>query len=166
MNPKTKIFVITLLSLCSSLLYAEIIKDDKYITGQSEFSFKEACKFLTQKESPLIDYVSVSTLNCMGKKLKVAPFCDDKEAANPYYIRAVVDQKSKKVKCLSSKKVILKYKCEGEKDKFCKDPEIGCFLFKEQLAKRLKVAYQSLGEEGILNCYFDVRVNMNIVNED
>jgi hypothetical protein len=62
--------------------------------------------------------------------------------------------------------VILKYKCKAENDKYCKDIEVGCFLFKEQLAKRLKITHQSKTDDGTLNCYFDVRVNMNIINEN
>jgi len=146
-------------------LFAQIIKDEKYITGTSEYSFEDVCKFLTNRESPLIDYKSVTSLNCMGKSLKVAPFCEEKEAANPYYIRAVVDKESKKVQCLSSKRVIIKYQCKSKEDTYCKDVEVGCFLFKEQLAKRLKIVHQSLTDQNILNCYFDVRVDMNIVNE-
>ena len=150
---------------------AKIIKDEKYITGQTEFSFEEACKYLTKRKSPLIDFSSISSLNCMGKKVEVAKFCDYKEAANQYFIRGIVNKTKKRVICLSSKRVIIKYSCEGKKDRFCEDAEIGCFLIKEKLARRLKISHQSLtdsvtpSENKVLNCYFDIGTNsleMNI----
>jgi hypothetical protein len=101
----------------------------------------------------------------MGKKVEISKFCDHKEAANPYFIRGTVDKVKKKVICLSSKRVILKYECEGKKDRFCVDAEIGCFLLKEKLARRLKISHQSLSNKKILNCYFDIGTNsldMNI----
>jgi hypothetical protein len=144
---------------------AKILKDDKYITGQSEFSFSEACKYLTKRDSPLIEVANISTLNCMGKKTEIGRFCDHKEAANPYYIRGIVDTKNQKVICLSSKRVIIKYECEGVEDQFCKDAEIGCFLLKEKLARRLKISHQSItnidspSKKKALNCYFDIGKN-------
>lgn len=149
----------------------KILKDDKYITGKSQFSFEEACKYLTKRNSPLIEVSSISVLSCMGAKKEIGKFCDHKEAANPYYIRGILDKKNKKVICLSSKRVIIKYGCEGKKDRFCKDAEIGCFLLKEKLARRLKISHQSLTEidsssqKKALNCYFDIGTNsldMNI----
>ena len=93
----------------SSALRAKILKDEKTITNISEYSFTEVCKSLTERESALIDFSNISELNCMGQKVDVNKFCDEKEAGNPYYIRAQNDQKKKVVKCISSKKVILKY---------------------------------------------------------
>lgn len=101
----------------------------------------------------------------MGKKVKVDAFCDEKEAGNPYYIRAFVDKETKQVKCQSARRVRIHYKCLKNDKKYCKDAEVGCFLFKEQLAKRLKLVHNSLGDDGILKCYFDVRVDMNITDE-
>lgn len=97
----------------------------------------------------------------MGEKKKVSAFCDEKEAANPYYIRGRVNQEKKQVECLSSKRVIFKYECQSKDDRYCKDVEIGCFLFKEQLAKRLKIIHQSLSEN-ILSCYFGLKPDMNL----
>ena len=105
----------------------------------------------------------MTTLNCMGEKKNISAFCEEKEAANPYYIRAIVNKKTNKVDCLSSKRVLLKYKCETKNDRYCKDKEIGCYLFKEQLAKRLKISHQSLNQN-ILSCYFDIKQKVLIDN--
>lgn len=139
---------------------AEVIRYDNSVSGSSEFSWSEACKYLTKRESPIIDFESVSHLNCMGVKKSVIDFCDYKEAANPYFARAIVSKKNKTVICQSSKRVILKWKCEGKTDKYCKDPEIGCFLLKEKMARRLKLAHRSLTDKkSYLNCYFDTQKN-------
>lgn len=144
----------------AQLSHGEIIKDDKTVTARSKFSFEEACEYLTKRKSPLIDYKSITSLSCMGEVKDVAPFCDYKEAANPYFIRAIVLKDKKQVECLSAKKVILKYKCEGAKDKLCLDSEIGCFLLREKLAKRLKTVHESLTDnKTILNCYYEIGFN-------
>lgn len=138
---------------------AEIVQDDKIITAKSSYSFKEACKYLTKRESPLIDFVSISTLNCMGEKKDIEAFCDFKEAANPYYIRALAFKKNNEVRCLSAKKVTIKYKCEKSEDKLCQDSEIGCFHLREKLAKRLSITYSSITDKKFLNCHFEIKRN-------
>lgn len=94
----------------------------------------------------------------MGTTVKVVTFCDEVEASNPYFTRAFVSVKTKKVVCQSAKRVILKWQCEGNSDPYCKDIDIGCFLFKEKLARRLKLVHKSLDSGKYLNCYFDAPV--------
>ncbi len=138
---------------------AKILRDDHTISGKKEYSWSDVCFYLTKRKSPLIEYHSISTLDCMGDKMEISKFCDEKEAANPYYTRAIV-KKNKKVECQSGKRVILKWQCEGKTDKYCQDEEVGCFLFKEKLARRLKIAHQSLSsDKKTLSCYFDNQFN-------
>ncbi len=106
------------------------------------------------KEYPLIEKKSVYELDCMKKIIDVREFCAKKEADNPYLTRAIV--KNNKVFCQSAKRVVVKYECEGNKDKYCNDVEVGCFLIKEKLAMRLKIAHQSLLQNKVLNCHFDI----------
>lgn len=137
--------------------FATIIKDEKSVTGRKTFSYTEVCENLTKRKSPLIDFKSISSLSCMGEIKQVAPFCDLKEAANPYYIRAIVLQETKQVECLSAKKVVIKYACDGKDDKHCLDSEIGCFMLREKLAKRLQTTFDSFTDnKKYLNCYFEV----------
>lgn len=136
---------------------AKIIKDEVLLTDEKLFSFREVCKKLTKRDSPLITFHSVSKLDCMGKIVDVSKFCDMHTQADPYYIRAVVEKSSKQVNCKSAKRVRIKYQCDSGNDKYCKDKEIGCYLFQEKLAKRLKTAHASIiTEQGrkILNCHF------------
>lgn len=101
----------------------------------------------------------------MGTKVRVEKFCDQKFVADPYYIRAVVDKSSEKVICKSAKRVHIKYQCEGKADQYCKDKEIGCYLFQEKLAKRLKLTHSSLMKHGsqkrTLNCHFTPKYGKN-----
>jgi hypothetical protein len=145
--------------------HAKIIKDEHYITSSYKYSWKEACRFLTKRDSPLIAYKSVDSLDCMGKTVKVISFCDDKQVTNPYFTRAIVSNAKKQVICQSAKRVILKWECEGKEDKYCVDPEVGCFLFKERLARRLKLVHHSITDKKYLNCYFEYqnnKLNLNI----
>jgi hypothetical protein len=140
--------------------YSEVIRYDNSVTGSSKFSWEQVCKFLTKRASPLIDFKSVSEISCMGEVKQAIDFCDHIEAKNPYFARAIVSKEDRTVRCQSSKRVILKWKCEGKLDKYCKDPDVGCFLLKEKMARRLKLAHKSLTENGkILNCYFDTQKN-------
>lgn len=138
---------------------SKIIKDDHYVIGSNEFSWTEVCQKITKRDSPLIEFASISTLDCMGEKVNVAKFCDQVEAANPFYTRALVSKYKRKVICQSAKRVVIKWECEGSQDKYCKDLDIGCFLFKEKLARRLKLVHKSLTEKKFLNCYFDTQKN-------
>lgn len=143
--------------------FAKIIKDDHYSVGSKKYSWKEVCKKLVHRDSPLIEKVNISTLDCMGTKVSVFKFCDEVEGGNPYLSRAIVGKNV--VICHSAKRVIIKWECEGKKDKYCKDKDIGCFLFKEKLARRLKLAHGSLVDNKYLNCYYDTQVNTIELNQ-
>ena len=111
--------------------FAEILKDENIITRTHRFDYAEVCEYLTKRKSPLIDYHSINQLSCMREIVSIGKFCEHKEAMNDDYSRAIVDKKSKQVLCLSSRRVIVKYKCEKEKDRYCQSSEEGCFYFKE-----------------------------------
>ncbi|MFT6632428.1 MAG: hypothetical protein ACJAS4_002391 [Bacteriovoracaceae bacterium] len=138
---------------------AKLIKDDHYVIDTKEYTWEEVCKVSTKRASPLIEFSTISHLDCMGTKVAVVKFCDEVEASNPYFTRALVSKTKRKVICQSAKRVIVKWECEGKDDRFCKDIEIGCFLFKEKLARRLKLVHKSLTENKYLNCYFDTQKN-------
>ena len=154
-----KACIIACLFLFSIQSFSKIIRDDHYTTGSNKYTWAQVCSKLVKHDSPLIKEAGVSQLNCMGTKVKVKKFCDLVEQANPYYTRAKVDKVSKSVLCMSAKRVVLKWQCEGKEDKYCKDEEVGCFLFKEKLAARLKLAYSSITDNKYLNCYFDTQQN-------
>ncbi len=152
-------------TFCACLFFsftvnAKVTKDEVYITGENEYTFKEACKLVTKRESPLIEALSVTSLDCMGTAITVSDFCFKKESSNAFYVRAVVDKKNKKVICKSARRVIVKYECDSpSKKKFCDDPQIGCYFLQEKLARRLKVVHSSVlpssnKSHKELNCYF------------
>ncbi len=141
--------------------FASVVQDDVSTTEKVPFPFKTVCSKMVSHESPLIEVVSGTELDCMGKKVDVGVFCDKELAADPYYLRAYVDRDQKEVVCHSGKKVILKYQCVTLKDrKFCDyTAKASCGLMKEKLAKRLDMVHSSItkNDKGIkeLNCYFE-----------
>lgn len=141
--------------------FAHVIQDDVSITEKSRHSFKTVCTKLVSHESPLIDAVSGTELDCMGKKVSVGKFCEKEMAADPYYLRAYVDKEAKQVVCVSGKKVLFKYLCVKLSDKaLCSQtPQISCRHIQEKLAKRLDLVHSSFvkNEKGIkqLNCFFE-----------
>ncbi len=112
-------------------------------------------------ESPLIDAVSGTELDCMGKKLNVGKFCEKVTAADPYYLRAYIDKEKKEVVCVSGKKVLFKYLCVKLSDKsLCSgEAKTSCRYIQKKLANRLDLVHSSFvkNEKGIkqLNCFFE-----------
>ena len=143
------------------LAFAHIIQDDVATTDKSRFDLKTVCKKSVTHESPLIDIVSGTELDCMGKKIEVGNFCLKELAADPYYLRAYIDKESKEVVCVSGKKVLFKYLCVKLSDKqLCdQDAKKSCTFIQKKLAYRLDMVHSSFtkNEKGIkqLNCYFE-----------
>jgi hypothetical protein len=152
------IFAILLLPLFA---FSHVIQDDVSTTDKIRFSFKTVCQKMVTHESPLIEIVSGTVLDCMGKKVDVGNFCDKEMAADPYYLRAYVDRESKEVVCHSGKKVLFKYQCVKLSDRIlCESKaQASCQQMKQKLAKRLDLVHASIikNEKGIkeLNCYFE-----------
>ncbi len=109
--------MIIALFLLPFFAFAHIVQDDVTITEKSRFTLKAACSKLVPHESPLIDVVSGTELDCMGKKINVGTFCEKELAADPYYLRAYIDKVTSEVVCVSGKKVLFKYQCVKISDK-------------------------------------------------
>jgi hypothetical protein len=152
------IFAILLLPLFA---FSNVIQDDVSTTDKFRFPFKTVCQKMVTHESPLIEIVSGTVIDCMGKKVDVGNFCDKEMAADPYYLRAYVDRESKEVVCHSGKKVLFKYQCVKLSDRILCDSkaQASCQQMKQKLAKRLDLVHASIikNEKGIkeLNCYFE-----------
>lgn len=152
------IFAILLLPLFA---FSNVIQDDVSTTDKIRFSFKTVCQKMVTHETPLIEIVSGTVIDCMGKKIEVGNFCDKEMAADPYYLRAYVDRESKEVVCHSGKKVLFKYQCVKLSDRILCDSkaQASCQQMKQKLAKRLDLVHASIikNEKGIkeLNCYFE-----------
>jgi hypothetical protein len=152
------IFAILLFPL---LALSHVIQDEVSTTDKIRFSFKTVCQKMVTHESPLIEIVSGTELECMGKKIDVGVFCDKEMATDPYYLRAYVDRHLKEVVCHSGKKVLFKYQCVKLVDrKYCDySSKTSCGLIRDKLAKRLDIIHSSItkNQKGIkeLNCYFE-----------
>ncbi|HXH74664.1 MAG TPA: hypothetical protein VNJ08_06840 [Bacteriovoracaceae bacterium] len=143
------------------LSIAHIIQDDVSVTDRAAFSLASVCKKMVSHESPLIDIASGTEIECMGKKVEIAEFCDKEMAADPYYIRAYIDKENKQVVCQSGKKVLFKYLCVKMSEKhYCNGKaRQNCLSLKAKIAKRLDLVHSSQvkNEKGIpqLNCFFE-----------
>lgn len=152
---------ILLLLLFPFFVEAHVIQDDVATSGKESFSFKTVCQKMVSHESPLIEAVSGTELDCMGKKVSVGLFCEKELAADPYYLRGYVKKDSKEVICVSGKKVLFKYLCVKLSDKaLCgSEAKKACVFIQNKLAKRLDLIHNSFteNEKGIkqLNCFFE-----------
>lgn len=138
-----------------------VIQDEVATTDKVSFSFKEVCQKTVTHESPLIDAVSGTELDCMGKKVSVGDFCDKEMAHDPYYLRGYVKSDTKEVICQSGKKVLFKYQCTRRNDKHlcASNPKNACQLIQQKLARRLDMVHSSVTKNKVgikeLNCYFE-----------
>lgn len=143
------------------ILFAHVIQDDVTVTDKLKFSFKTVCEKMVTHESPLIEALSGTELDCMGKKISASSFCEKELAQDPYYLRAYVNKDTREVVCESGKKVLFKYLCVKMSDRNLCDQEakVSCQTIKEKLAKRLDTVHASFTKnpKGIkqLNCYFE-----------
>lgn len=150
-----------ILLLISLSAHSHIILDDVATTAKTPFSYQTVCRKMVNHESPLIEAVSGTQLDCMGKKIEVRDFCHKEMAHDPYYIRAYINEEDKQVICHSGKKVLFKYLCVKLADKrLCsQDARKSCLAIREKLAKRLDLIHSSIikNEKGIkqLSCFFD-----------
>ncbi|MGE3610338.1 MAG: hypothetical protein AB7I27_12170 [Bacteriovoracaceae bacterium] len=140
--------------------FASITQDEVAVTDKLSFNFKTVCQKMVTHETPLIEVISGTELDCMGKKIKVGDFCEKEMVTDPYYLRGYINQEKKQVICLSGKKVNFKYVCGPRADKeLCgEDAKKSCEVVKPKLAFRLDLIESSYdqNEKGLkrLKCHF------------
>jgi hypothetical protein len=151
-----------LILIFSAFVHAHVIQDDVSVTERSSFSFAHVCSKMVTHEAPLIDAVSGTELDCMGKRVNVADFCEKEMAADPYYLRGSVSKTKKEVVCVSGKKVLFKYLCVKKTDaQYCgSSAKESCEVIQKKLARRLDMVHFSYtqNDKGIkqLNCFFEI----------
>lgn len=142
--------------LLPALSWGSVLVDDISLSSQQNYSLKEFCQEMVTHPTPLIEVKSITTVDCMGKKVSVGDFCLIKMAKDPYYIRGYA--KSEGVECLSGKKVIFKYRCR-KKDTHCStDAKTTCSQLRTKLAYRLDLIHSSLiakDDYRQLNCFYE-----------
>lgn len=112
-------------------------------------------------ETPLIEVVSGTELDCMGKKIRVGEFCEKQLITDPYYLRGYIDSEKKEVVCISGKKVNFKYVCTklADKELCTEDAKKSCEVIKLKLAYRLDLveSVYDKNAKGLkrLNCRFE-----------
>lgn len=152
---KTKI--ILPLFLFSSFLQAAVITHDALKPTFKEFSFREVCEKLGSKNFELMEAKSTSEIDCMGKVFVAVEFCKNINKNDTTLTRAIVDDKTKTVKCEHSNSVMLSVSCDARDAKYCLDPHKGCEELRGVYAVGLEIAHYSFLEkkdEKNINCYF------------
>ena len=152
---KTKI--ILPIFLFSSLIQAAVIKHEALKPTFKEYSFREVCEKLGSKNFELMEAKSINEIDCMGKVFAAVEFCKGADKSDTTLTRAIVDDKTKTIKCEHSPSVMLSVSCDARDAKYCLDPQKGCEELKGIYAVKLETAHYSyiegIGEKNI-NCYF------------
>ncbi len=134
-------------------LHAAVLKHEVSKPTFHEFPFKEVCEKLGAKHLELIEAKSLTEIDCMGKVYPAFDFCLNKYPMEKTLTRAIVDGKSKTVKCEMSESVMISLSCDKRDLKYCFNPKSGCEELRKLYANRLEVAHYSMLEKNI-NCYF------------
>lgn len=148
MITKTLLFI-----FISFNLNAAVLKHDILNAKYEEFSFREVCEKMGAKNFELMEAKSESEIDCMGKVFPALDFCLNKFPLDKTLTRALVEDKTKKVKCEMSTSVMVSVSCDKTGLKYCFEPEKGCEQLKKIYANRLIIAHFSMLEKN-LNCYF------------
>lgn len=146
----TFFFVLSTFSIISS---AAVIKHEVSKARFDEFPFREVCEKLGAKNFELIEAKSMSEIDCMGKVFPAIDFCLNKYPLDKTLTRAIVDGKTKTVKCEHSESVMVAVSCDARDLKYCFDPKKGCDELRKIYGNRLEVVHYSMLEKNI-NCYF------------
>ena len=152
---------IVLFYFFSSLSFSHIIQDDISSIDKKYFSFHYACKKSFPTDSPLIEVLGSTQLDCMGRKLNVSDFCEKELVGDPYYLRAYVDKNKNEVTCLSGKRVIFKFICAKLSDqRLCSlSSKEACLEIQKKLARSLDIVHSSFikNEKSLrqLNCFYE-----------
>ncbi len=152
-----KFFYFSFIFILSWSSYAGLTQYDVVGSDKIKIELKKVCEAMGVKEAPIVDILSMSELDCMGKKVSVLDFCSRDYKTDPKFIRAYAEKKEKMVICEKASRVHLKYECASKSEEKCLDSEIGCYDFKKTLAINLKVYHHSLiaqGTKKILSCIY------------
>ena len=134
-------------------LHAAVLKHDVLSAKYEEFTYKEVCEKLGAKNLELIEAKSLTEIDCMGKVFTAIDFCLNKFPLDKTITRAILDDKTKKMRCEFSTSVMVAVSCDQKDLKYCFKPEEGCEQLKKIYANRLTIAHYSMLEKN-LNCYF------------
>lgn len=145
--------IILLFSLISTTAFSAVLKHEVSKPTFDETPFKEVCEKLGAKNFELIEAKSLSEIDCMGKVFPAIDFCLNKFPLDKTLTRAIVDGKTKMVKCEHSESVMVSISCDARDLKYCFDPKKGCDELRKIYGNRLEVAHYSMLEKNI-NCYF------------
>ncbi|MBF0298212.1 MAG: hypothetical protein HQK51_05805, partial [Oligoflexia bacterium] len=95
----------------------EVLNSHKY-----SYSYKEVCDLFNHKDLPLIDPAGSNKIDCMGNKVNISLFCNQKLAKvnndiSKKFMRGIIDQDKRKVICQTGDRINLKeflvYRVQG-----------------------------------------------------
>lgn len=149
------IFFISIL-IFSQSSFSALRKFDIISPGQVEFSYKDVCKSMG-KETVLIQKLGFYSLDCMSETISTYDFCK-KKVVSHNLLRAVIDEKNKKVICQKGKGAVLSVDCKKKGAGLCKSAKLGCQKLKTLYSHQVPLSFSGFSDssEGttILNCYF------------
>lgn len=145
--------IVLYLILYSMSLPSAVLKHEISKAQYESFPFKEVCQKLGAKNLEIIEAKSLSEIDCMGKVYPAIDFCLNQFLMDKTITRALVDSKTKTVKCEKSVSVMISLSCDKRDLKYCFNPQKGCEELRKIYANRLELVHYSMLEKNI-NCYF------------
>tara|TARA_R110000868_G_scaffold164359_20_gene396964 strand:+ start:3902 stop:4378 length:477 start_codon:yes stop_codon:yes gene_type:complete len=145
-----------LILLFTQSLFAAVLKNEVGGLKRKAFSLKEACEKFGLKDNLLVEAVGSTKLDCMGREVEVAAFCEKIES-NDALLRGFVSKSKSQVYCEYGTSVSLSLSCDKDHYHYCQKAETGCKQLRSIFAKKLDLMHSSLtGTPKVLNCHYSI----------
>lgn len=157
-----------LLNFClSSLAFAKIAEVRVLGEVEESFELKNVCEEMGLKENLMVDIVNAHEIDCMGRKLRVADFCQKKfpklkDQTKTFLTKSYVGLATKRVYCQRADSVLLRLECDGEHRSYCEVPKAGCERLRSVFAAQLPLI-ESTKIGTILKCYYSADENPQVI---
>lgn len=147
---------IILLILLTQSVSAAVLKNEVGGLKRKAFTLKETCEGLGLKDNLLVEAIGTTQVDCMGRNIEVATFCDKIESRDAL-LRGFVSKSKSQVYCEYGTSVSLSLSCDKDHYVYCQSAKTGCEQLKSVFAKSLELMHSSLtGTPKVLNCHFSI----------
>ena len=140
-----------LFCLLSGEIWGKIWALDIRERRRMSYAYWEVCESFGHRDNVLVERLSYTQLDCMGKVVSVEQFCRKRHGHSPLYLRGFLPVKGGVI-CEKGLEVELEYECQGQ-PKGCSSVESHCHLLGRTFAANL-VFYQGKKVGNVLKCQY------------
>ena len=121
-----------------------------------EYSYQDVCHSFGYRDNILVDRVSYTKLDCMGKIASVGQFCQSKHGHSPLYLRGHLPKQGKAI-CEKGLAVTLEYDCPSSQKGICKSAKNSCSWLGRSFAANLALTSAKKVGQAVVCEYYAIR---------